>query len=301
VPLEAVAARAGVGALADRLGLQAEAAAAGVLEVSAWNQANALRQITVKRGLDLRGFTLVAFGGSGPLLACRLVDILDLDGVLVPPDPGNLSAYGLLTVDVRVDYVRTAVARHDALDPGMVGAVFGELTAQADDALAREGFDRARRRFARSADLRYFGQAYEVRVDVPDGPLTPRTAATVLDAFHAEHHRLYGYDFRGNPAQHVEWVNLRVTGIGPIRRPQVPRARPGQGAQSAQTGTRPVRFDGWVTTPVYDRARLGAGDRVDGPAVIEEFGSTTPVHPGFTATVDEHANLRLTRTGRQQR
>ncbi|HSI91927.1 MAG TPA: hydantoinase/oxoprolinase family protein [Jiangellaceae bacterium] len=295
IPLDVAAARAGVKALANRLGLDVERAAVGVLEISAWNQANALRRVTVKRGLDVRDFTLVSFGGSGSLLACRLVDILGLDGVLVPPNPGNLSAYGLLTVDVRNDYVRTAVSRHSALDPVTVQKVYADLRAEADDALAREGFAVADRRFVRTADLRYFGQAFEVRVDVPDSAVTAALAADVAEAFHAEHRALYGYDFRDDPRQEVEWVNLRVTGIGPIRTPVLPDVPAGSGAETALTGTRKVYFDEWAETPIYDRAALGAGDVVSGPAVIEEFGSTVPVHPGFAAAVDRHGNHRMSR------
>jgi N-methylhydantoinase A len=295
IPLDVAVARAGLTDLAGRLGLDVERAAVGVLEISAWNQANALRRVTVKRGLDVRDFTLVSFGGSGSLLACPLVDILGLDGVLVPPNPGNLSAYGLLTVDVRNDYVRTAVARHRSLDLMAVEKVFADLQVEADAALAREGFTVADRRFVRTADLRYFGQAFEVRVPVGDGPVTADLADEVAEAFHAEHRALYGYDFRGDPRQEVEWVNLRVTGIGPIRTPALPDVAPGRGAESAHTGTRPVFFETWVDTPIYDREALGAGDVAVGPAVCEEFGSTVPVHPGFTATVDRHGNLRISR------
>lgn len=294
IPLDVAAARDGIAALAASLGLSPERCAEGILEISAWNQANALRQVTVTRGLDVRDFHLVSFGGSGSLLACRLVDVLGLAGVLVPPDPGNLSAYGLLTVDVRNDYVRTAVARHAVLDPDAVGATFADLAAEADAALKREGFAAGERRFLRTADLRYFGQAYEVRVDVPDGPVTPALADTVATAFHAAHRRLYGYDFAGDARQEVEWVNLRVTGVGPIARPALRSAGPGRGA--APRSTRRVDFGaGWVDAPIHDRAALGAGDTVIGPAVVEEFGSTVPVHPGFRAVVDAHANLLITR------
>ncbi|MPZ93483.1 MAG: hydantoinase/oxoprolinase family protein [Propionibacteriales bacterium] len=295
VPLDLAAATDGITALAGRLGFDSQQCAAGILEISAWNQANALRQVTVKRGLDVRDFRLVTFGGSGSLLACRLVDILGLGGVLVPPNPGNLSAYGLLTVDVRNDYVRTAVSRHSMLDLHAVEKILGDLRAEADRALAREGFAESARRFVRTADLRYFGQAYEVRVDVPDGAMTAELAEVVADAFHAEHRSLYGYDFRGDGRQEVEWVNLRVTGVGPIRKPGVREVSPGQGAEQARTGTRRVRFDEWAETPIYDRARLGAGDALDGPAVLEEFGATVPVHPGFRAEVDRFGNLLLTR------
>jgi N-methylhydantoinase A len=296
VPLDVELAATGLDALAERLGLSREACATGVLEISAWNQANALRQVTVQRGLDVRDFTMVTFGGSGSLLACRLVDILGLDGVLVPLNPGNLSAYGLLTVDVRNDYVQTAVAKASVLDPAAVQQGYDVLAARADAALAREGFAPPERRSQRSADLRYFGQAYEVRVDVPDGPVTPELVGTVADAFHDEHRTLYGYDNRADPRQEVEWVNLRVTGIGPIRKPSLLEVAPGAGAEHARTGTRRVHFDdGWVDAGVYDRARLGAGDEVRGPAVLEEFSSTVPLHPGFTARVDAHGNLVVRR------
>jgi N-methylhydantoinase A len=300
IPLDVGAARAGIAELAQRLGLGLEECARGILEISAWNQANALRQISVKRGLDVRDVTLVTFGGSGSLLACRLVDVLGLQGVLVPPDPGNLSAFGLLTVDVRNDYVRTHVAREDRLDHAAVQRVLDELQGDADAALAREGFAPETRRFARTADLRYYGQAFEVRVDLPAGPVDAEMVTAVAEAFHTEHRQLYGYDFADDSRQQVEWVNLRVTGIGPIRRPDVRRIAAGTGAATARTGTRRAWFTDEVDAVLYDRTKLGAGDVVVGPAVIEEFGSTVPVHPGFRAEVDDYGNLRLSRSSQSE-
>jgi N-methylhydantoinase A len=298
VPLDVDLAAGGLDALAKQLDLTRERCAAGMLEISAWNQANALRQVTVKRGLDVRDFTMVTFGGSGSLLACRLADILGLDGVLVPSNPGNLSAYGLLTVDVRNDYVQTAVARASVLDTGRLQEGYEELTRRADAALAREGFAADERVFVRSADLRYFGQAYEVRVDVPDRPVDEELVGAVGEAFHDAHRELYGYDNRSDTRQEVEWVNLRVTGIGPIRRPSLATVPEGVGAEAARTGSRPVYFDEWVDAGVYDRARLGPGDEVAGPAVLEEFSATVPLHPGFTARVDDHGNLLVRRRPR---
>jgi N-methylhydantoinase A len=295
IPLDVDAARSGLQDLASRLGLELEQCAAGVLEISAWTQANALRQVTVQRGLDVRDFVMVTFGGSGSLLACRLVDVLGLRGVLVPPNPGNLSAFGLLTVDVRNDYVRTSVARHSRLDLAVMASVLDELQAEAAAALAREGFDESNRRFVRTADLRYYGQAFEVRVDMPHGAVTQQLVDDVAGAFHIEHRALYGYDFQGDAAQEVEWVNLRVTGVGPIRKPEVRTVGAGNGVVAR--GTRPVYFDDWVDAAIYDRELLGASDVVAGPAVIEEFGSTVPVHPGFSATVDSYGNLMLSRHG----
>ncbi|MFI0445112.1 hydantoinase/oxoprolinase family protein [Actinomadura sp. 6N118] len=294
IPLDVEAARAGAEALAAKLGLTLERAATGILEISAWNQANAIRQITVKRGLDVRDYPLVAFGGSGPLLACRLLDILGLPAAVIPENPGNLSAFGLLTVDVKNDYVRTRVERDTALDLAAVSGVYADLERQAATALEREGFPRDRHRFVRSADLRYYGQAFEVRVAAPDGPFDDAFRDEVVRRFHDAHEGLYGYCYRDDPGRHpVEWVNLRVSGIGPITRP-VLRERP-PGGEAERTGVRPVFYDAWTDAPIYQRAQLAPGTVVEGPAVIEEFGSTLPLHPGFQARVDGHGNLVVTR------
>jgi N-methylhydantoinase A len=297
IALDVEVARRGVEDLAGELGLSPEAAAVGVLEISAWNQANALRQVTVKRGLDVRDFTLATFGGSGSLLLCRLMDILGVTTVLVPPDPGNVSAFGLLTVDVKNDYVQTQVALDDAVDVGALAAAYDALTGQARGALTREGFAEGDHVFARTADLRYFGQAFEVRVPVPEGVLDRTVLDDVVAAFHAEHRGLYGYDFAGDPSQQVEWVNFRVSGIGPIRRPEI---RPAPSVESApvERRSRPVCFDadeGYVDTRVVWRADLAVGTTLAGPVVVEEYGSTVPVHPGFSATVDDFGNLLVRR------
>jgi N-methylhydantoinase A len=300
IPLDVTAAREGVTRLASTLGLSVEECAAGVLEISAWNQANALRQLTVKRGLDVRDFALTTFGGSGSLLLCRLMDVLGLATVLVPPNPGNVSAFGLLTVDVKNDYVRTHVSLHENLTGASLDAVYAELGAQAAEALAKEGFEEAQRRFLRTADVRYFGQAFEVRVAVPDGVLDEGVLDEVATSFHVEHRALYGYDFAGDPEQQVEWVNLRVSGIGPIRRPEIVPVDPASTGTPAESGRRPVCFDaaeGYVDTPVFWRPTLGAGHEVRGPAVIEEFGSTVPLHPGFVARVDGYGNIVVAREG----
>jgi N-methylhydantoinase A len=288
IPLDVDAAGAGIQALADKLGLTPERTATGILEISAFNQSNAIRQLTVKRGLDVRDFPLVTFGGSGPLLACRLIDILGLPSVIVPRDPGNVSAFGLLTVDVKNDYVRTYVTRELSL--GKAVEIFHDLEHQAGEALDREGFDDPI--YQRSADLRYYGQAYEVRVPAPAGEIDDDWHAEVISRFHDAHEKLYGYAYRDDPRHGVEWVNLRVSGIGPITRPAVRRLdKAGEGA----TSVRPVHFDETRDTPIHQRAALGPGATVRGPAVIEEYGSTIPIHPGFTAKIDEYGNVEISR------
>ena len=300
IGLDVESARAAVERLAHSLDMSVEQCAAGVLEISAWNQANALRQITVKRGLDVRDFTLTTFGGSGSLLLCRLMDVLDISTVLVPLNPGNLSAFGLLTVDVKNDYVQTSVTLHDSVELDELASIYDGLGEQAVDALTREGFDPATHQLVRTADLRYFGQAFEVRVAVDDGPLTQELLDAVAQRFHAEHRALYGYDFDGNPDQQVEWVNLRVSGIGPIQRPELVREPLQTDPQPAPTSHRQICFDperGRVEAPIFWREDLVPGTRVVGPAVIEEFGSTVPIHPGFVVRIDEYRNIIVTREG----
>ena len=279
-----------------RSGSSSSARPSASLEISAWNQANAIRQVTVRRGIDVRELAMVAFGGSGPLLVCRLIDILGLPAVVVPPDPGNLSAYGLLTVDVRNDDVQTAVQRDRDLDLARVAATYETLERRSADALAVEGFAEQDSRLVRSADLRYDGQAYEVRVDAPAGQIDGEFQAAVVESFHRAHEQLYGYCYRGVDRHAVEWVNLRVTGIGPIARPVLdPRADGDGKIDRARTGERQVYFDDWVSATVFDRSRLEPGDVIIGPAVVEEFGSTVPVHPGYVARVDAFMDLVVSR------
>jgi N-methylhydantoinase A len=218
---------------------------------------------------------------------------------------------------VRVDDVRTFVAAHDDLDLAALAGAYADLEDAVRAALAREGFGREDQRVTRAADLRYAGQAFEVPVPAPDGPVDAAFAAATLAAFHGAHRRRYGYAYADDPTKRVEWVNLRATGSGPIATPALPRLSEGDGhPERARIGTRPVRFAlqtrpagepaagarepggdraGWIEAALYDRAGLLAGDVVAGPAVIEEFGSTVPLPDGFTARVDPFANLVLER------
>jgi len=289
----------GLADLAARLGLGTARLAEGILEIAAWNQANAIQQVSVKRGLD-RDYTLVAFGGSGPLLAGRLLDLLNLRSALIPPTPGNVSAFGLLVVDLRNDYVQTLVQRHDRLDLVAVNAHLARLEALARAALRAEGFAEDEIRVGRSADMRYFGQAWEVGVELPPGEVDAASAALAAERFHAAHEQRYGYSYRrpdGAAAerQTIEWVNLRVTGVGPIERPKLRELPPGDGrAGRALTGTRPVVFDGRAhECSTYDRPRLAPGDAIAGPAIVEEYGATTVVYPGQRAEVDRLGNVIL--------
>ena len=303
IQLDVERAQKGIAALAAHLGLEPAHAAEGILEIAAWNQANAIQQVSVKRGLDPRDYTLVAFGGSGPLLAGRLVDLLRLRAALIPVSPGNVSAFGLLTVDLKNDYVQTFVQRHDRLDHAMVNAHLARLEALARAALAAEGFAEHEMRVERSADLRYFGQAWEVAVELPPGVIDERSASVAGERFHEAHEQRYGYSYRraadrGTAGrQTMEWVNLRVTGIGPIARPKLRELPPGDGRPArALTGKRAVVFaEKPAECAVYERTLLAPGDTLDGPVIVEEYGATTVVYPGQRVVADRFGNLVLTR------
>ena len=296
IPLDPDAAATAISAVAGPLGLSADDCAAGILEISAWNQANALRRITTKRGLDVRDFPLVTFGGSGSLLGCRLMDILDIGTSLVPPNPGNVSAYGLLTVDVRGDYVRTAVAADRTLDLGALTGHYAELVALAREALQGQGFDARDQIIEWSADLRYLGQAFEVRVPCPAGEISRRWADSVVDAFHAAHHALYGYDFRGKADQQVEWVNLRVTGIGPIPRPEISEIADGRRRSGrAALGSRQVYFGEWAAAALYDRGASAPATSSPARQSSRSSARRSRFFPGFRAAVDRFGNLIITR------
>jgi N-methylhydantoinase A len=271
-------ARRGVERIAEALGLTARRAAEGILELSAHNQANAVLQLTVRRGIDPTGDTLVAFGGAGPLQACRIAGLLGLGTVLVPPSPGNVSAFGLLAVDLKDDHVVTMVRRHDEVDAAEAARTFAQLAAEAVAALRAEGVADPDMTLVRTVDARYLGEGHEIAVPAAD----PFDAVAAVAAFHDAHERIYGYAYRSGEV--VELVNWKVTGLGRIARPRLEPPPPTGSGRS--TGER----EGFA---VYRRDDLPAGFRAAGPAIVEEYGSTTVVEKGFTLEVDRLANLVL--------
>ena len=219
------------------------------------------------------------------------------------PKPGVNPAHRLVVERHPGDIAFDPGGGDDALDVERVNATYLRLQDQARLALAAEGFAAHQMQLVRSADMRYFGQAWEVRVEVPAGPFDRATADVAVERFHAAHLRTYGYSYRESSDQRIEWVNLRVMGVGPIRRPEIQRrsrsCEPCGGIERARTGRRQVYFDvGMVDTPIYWRPELQPGDCVDGPSIIEEFGSTTVIMPGLQARVDDYANLLVARLGK---
>jgi N-methylhydantoinase A len=295
VPLDREAARAAFSQLGGRLGLAVEEAAAGVLEIASWNQTHGIRQVTIERGRDPRAFCLVAFGGSGPLLAGMVADLLEIETVLVPPNPGNVSAFGLLVSDIRRDLVRTFVRGEHQLDAAELEAAWSALEVEGRAVLEHEGVEPAKIELRRVVDARYFGEAHEVKVAVPEGALDEAVIADLIERFHDVHNRTFGYSYRQE--QPVELVNLRVQAVGEVHRPSLGEAVAAAGMAPAAVGERPVHFDGngFVDCPVYQRGGLSPGRSVEGPAIVEEFGSTTVVFPGWRAHIDDRGNLIMDR------
>jgi N-methylhydantoinase A len=186
----------------------------------------------------------------------------------------------------------------DAADLDAIAAIYAALEKDAVETLRRDGIEDARLRVAREADIRYAGQSMEVRVAAPAGRIDASFLARLVDAFHAAHLRTFGYNYAGE--QKVELVNFCVSGFGSIERPKLPRLAPGNGAMPAPRSWRPVYFDDAPReTPIYDRAALAPGLRLMGPAVIEEFGSTTVVFPGQVVGVDPHGILIVRTASRE--
>jgi N-methylhydantoinase A len=301
IALDATRSRAGLAALAKRLpgNMSADELAHGIIEIANWSQANAIRQMTIQRGIDPRAFALLSFGGAGPAQSPAVMDLLGMKACIVPPNPGNLSAFGLLAVDWRTDHIVTKVMHEDAIDLATVAALYADLEKNAVAALERDGIDPARIRIAREADIRYAGQSMEVRVGAPAGSIDRAFLAALIDAFHAAHLRTFGYNYAGR--QKIELVNLCVSGFGLIERPELPKLEARSGATPARKSVRPVYFDGaFRDTPIFDRAVLPPGFRLDGPAVVEEFGSTTVVFPSQTLEVDPHGILIVRPAGAAQ-
>jgi N-methylhydantoinase A len=295
IRLDVARAHAGIAALATRLpgNMGAEQLAEGIIEIANWNQANAIRQMTIQRGIDPRQFALLAFGGSGPAQSPAVMELIGMKACIVPPNPGNLSAFGLLAVDWRTDHIVTKVMHEDAVELATVAGIYAGLEGDAAATLERDGIERPRIRLVREADVRYAGQSMEVRVAAPAGAIDDAFIAGLVAAFHAAHLKTFGYNYAGQ--QKVELVNFCVSGFGMIDRPSIPTLELARDA-APSPGSRPVYFSGaFDETPIYQRATLPAGLRLEGPAVVEEFGSTTVVFPGQQLEVDAHGILIVRR------
>ena len=273
----------------EPLGLDAVEAAYGIFRLVNANMADATRVVSVERGHDPRDFALVAAGGAGAIHATKIAEIVGIPRVIVPKTASVFCALGMLESDLKHDYLRTMWAPFDALDLEELNRVLDEMEAEARRTLDAEGIPPERVKVERGMDPRYLGQHHEVPVTMPEGAVTQESLSEVARRFHEAHERLFLYSEPDSP---LESINVRVTATGSI--PKTPLASwPEGGADASQAikERRPVYFGEWVDTPIYDGDKLRAGNRFEGPAIIEEVTTTIVVFPNDMAQVDRLGNV----------
>ncbi|HYA27801.1 MAG TPA: hydantoinase/oxoprolinase family protein, partial [Acidobacteriota bacterium] len=281
--------------LAQPLNVTLERAAAGLLQVATSAMANAVRHVTLERGLDPRDFTLVAYGGGGPLHSASVAKELSIGKIIIPNAPGHFSAMGMLLADLRRDYVQTLFECMDDLDMSDLEGQFKNLEAEGRKALAESGIPTDRIVFERAADMRYVGQEHAVAVRMPADVGSEEARDEVKRRFDEAHDLRYSHSA---PEESADIVSLRVSAIGRLNKPEFPRISTGEQTPpaNARRGERLVNFAGAGTlqAPVLDRAQLLHGNVIQGPAIIEEVASTTVVEPGDTVTVNQYGHLIMT-------
>ena len=302
IELDVEAARAAIAEkIASPLDLSVEEAAAGILELANLNIVQGINVVSVKRGRDPRHYSLFAFGGAGGLNACAVSDLLGIRTVVVPPSPGVTAAEGLLFTDVRADHVITDVQREDEFDIERLADEYALGREHVLAELEKQGFEESGTHVEAFVDMRYDGQAYEIRVPLTlsGQTLGEDELKAAIKTFHALHDDRYGYSYEGK--ERVEVVNIGVTGLGLFERPSFNEMSPTSNG-GWDTAKRSVRrgfskaTDDYVELSVYERSQAPVGVPVDGPAIIEQYDATLVVEPGWSAQVDTLGQIRLVRS-----
>jgi N-methylhydantoinase A len=293
LPVDVDRARTAIEAqIARPLGLGVLEAAAGIVEVVNAGMAGALRIVSVERGHDPRDFTLVAFGGAGPVHAARLAEELDIPRVLIPPIPGGFSALGLVATDVRRDYARTFYAALPSADPAEIAAACAAMEGEAHAMLSRAGVPKERWEVTRTADCRYPRQAYELTVPLAGGLIDRAALDRLAHAFHERHRATYGH---ASPDEAVQLVNLRVSALGRQTPLDLTRARAKKAAGPPATRSAYFKETGLVTCDVIARDSLAPGAGRSGPVIVEAADTTVVAPPGWRLTVDAGGLIGLER------
>ncbi len=280
--------------VAKHFGISVEEAALGIIRIANSNMLNALKLISIRKGYDPREFSLVAFGGGGPMHALALAKELGVKKVIIPIAASVFSAWGMLMTDLRHDYIQTYIRRMNGLNQEELNREWSQLETEAIAQYEREGIAADQVLFARYADIRYVGQEHAVKVPVPNGLMDTAAIEEVIHRFHDLHEQHYTFKLEHAP---TEIVNLHVTAFGMVQKPQIARlGREGDNAREARKEVRQVLFEehGWIDTPVYERELLNAGSTVEGPAIVEEPSSSTIIYPGQHLVVDAYGNLIIT-------
>jgi N-methylhydantoinase A len=289
--LDTKAAEEAVAKIARAMGLDLHQAAQGILDIVNENMFGALRLVTVQKGLDPRDFALVAFGGAGPLHGNAMGGLAGCYPIIVPPTPGVLSALGFLYSDVKNEFAQTFVRIIADAEPGEIADILARLGREARAWLREEGIDESRQRLHYEADVRYFRQGYEFSLEIDPERLGSGGLGDLAARFGMAHERLYGFKLE----QPVELVNLRAIGTGAVEKIRFAKfEKEGPDAKAAVIEQHRVYFDGAFTQAnVYDRARLRAGNRIRGPAIVVQMDSTAVIHPNHVGEVDEYLNILI--------
>jgi N-methylhydantoinase A len=279
--------------IARPLKLSLEEAAEGIIKVINASMVRGIRKVSVEKGFDAREFSMICFGGGGPLHSLELAEELRIPTVVVPISPGVNSALGLLIADFRYDYSQTFLMKTQEIDLDSLNQSFKDLEVIAVQQMLDEKIPREEMRILRSVEMRYSGQGYELEVSVPKGTLAEKDLRKIDDSFHQLHRQLYGY---ASPQEVTEFVYLRIAALGKIPKPKFKKEKEGDHRPvRGLKGKRKVFVQGkYVSLPIYERALLRPGDKIQGPAVIEQMDSTTFLSSGRQAQVDPYLNLIVT-------
>lgn len=289
--LDVKAARKSISSLGRQLGLNTEETAMGILDIANETMLGALRVVTVQRGLDPRDFAIVGFGGAGPLHANSMAKILGCYPVIIPQHPGVLSALGFLQAKFRNEFIRTFIRTIDKLAFEEFGMVMNDLHEKAIEWLDHEKIPENERIIKFNIDMRYEQQGFEITVEIQDPDSNPSSLVKhALEAFHAEHMRLYNVNFDVP----VELVAMRAIAIGMTPEVEIKSAAPENEGEEAIIEIAPAYFEGgWLDTPHYNRERLRVGQRITGPAVVRQYDSTIVIFPDHYAEIDRSNNILI--------
>lgn len=275
----------------DAFGMNVEEAAMSILRVAEANMFNALKLISVRRGYDPRDFTMVAFGGGGPMHCAYLAKELNIRKVVVPIAAPVFSAWGMLMTDVRHDYIQTNIRRMNEVSSEELNQMWDGLLREAHEQFAKEGVDKGQIIFHFIADMRYMGQEHTVKVKVPPVPWTDEVKEEIVNRFHDTHEHFYTFRLPDTP---TEIVTLHLVAYGRLMKPSLAPIEPQQGpVEEALKETRKVYFtdEGWLDTPIYEREKLGSGAVLEGPVIVEETAASTVAAKGQRLKVDTYGNL----------
>jgi len=278
--------------LADKLDLEPEAVARGVIRIANNNMINALKLVSINRGFDPRDFTLVAFGGGGAMHAPSLAVELNIPKVIVPANSAVFSAWGMLLSDLRKDYILTCLTALDQSAPSNINSSLDELERQAETELTLDGIEKDDIYFERYGKFRYVGQEHTVRVKLPNVKISDAVICEVVEDFHQRYEREYTYRLNNE----VELVGYQLVAFGRVEKPELPKRVYGDTDVSlAIKSIRSVDFDvgGLHEAIIYDRDKLEPGMTFTGPAIVEESGTTTVIPPGLNVFIDSYGNIHI--------